>query len=467
MKTGSLRRYRISAATLAIGLFLIPAVAFAAEGPTPESNAAAINTAWTLLAAFLVFIMQAGFAMVETGFTRAKNAANICLKNVVDFVVGSLGFWAIGFGIMFGVSAGGWIGTNNFFTDISASYEGLGIPILAFFLFQGVFAATAATIISGAIAERAKFFSYMIFSTILTALIYPVAGHWIWNGEGWLAKLGFLDFAGSTVVHSIGGWSALVGIALIGARLGKYGKDGSVNPIPGHSMPLATLGTFILWFGWFGFNPGSTLSATDPNIARIAVNTNLAAAAGAVVALLWSAMRTGKPSVDMTLNGALAGLVGITAPCAFVAPWAAVVIGAVSGILVYYSVLFIDRVLKLDDAVGAVSVHLTCGVWGTLAVGLFHETNGLLLGGGGQQLLTQVIGVVAVGVWTVVTSLIVWGILKAIMGIRVSPEEEVRGLDLEDHGTVAYPDFQATEATLRAQAAGYGTAGGIPQNLIR
>ena len=312
---------------------------------------------WTLIAAVFVFFMQAGFAMVEAGFTRAKNAVNIMMKNLMDFSMGSIGFWAIGFGLMFGVSKTGWFGTSGFFLS---DFTPDGDPwVLAFWMFQVVFAATAATIVSGAMAERTKFVGYLCYSLIVSALIYPTFGSWAWgslfNGSGWLEGLGFIDFAGSTVVHSVGGWAALAGAIVLGPRLGKYTKSGAVRPILGHNITLAALGVFILWLGWFGFNPGSTTTA-DKSIAMIFVNTNLAAATGAIFAMLVSWIKFGKPEVGMSLNGALAGLVGITAGCANVSPSSAIIIGAVAGVLVVFSVLFFDKI-KVDDPVGAISVH--------------------------------------------------------------------------------------------------------------
>jgi Amt family ammonium transporter len=348
------------------------------EAPTALSNKAAIelvqdhaNYMWTLIAAALVFFMQAGFAMVEAGFTRAKNAVNIMMKNLVDFSMGSIVFWALGFGLMFGASSTGWFGTSGFFlSDFSPD----GDPwVLAFWMFQVVFAATAATIVSGAMAERTKFSGYLIYTVFISGLIYPVFGSWAWgsllNGGGWLEGLGFIDFAGSTVVHSVGGWAAPAGAMVLGPRMGKYLKNGQVKPILGHNIPLAALGVFILWLGWFGFNPGSTTTA-DKSIAMIFVNTNLAAAAGALTAMITSWMKFGKPEVGMSLNGALAGLVAITAGCANVTPNSAIVIGLVAGVIVVMSVLFFDRI-RIDDPVGAISVHGVIGAWGTLAAGLF------------------------------------------------------------------------------------------------
>jgi Amt family ammonium transporter len=411
--------------------------------PTALSNKEAIdlvqthaNYLWTLIAAALVFFMQAGFAMVEAGFTRAKNAINIMMKNLMDFSIGSLAFWAVGFGLMFGASKTGWFGASGFFlSDFSLD----GDPwVLAFWMFQVVFCATAATIVSGGMAERTKFSGYIIYSIILSAVIYPVFGSWAWgslfNGSGWLEGLGFIDFAGSTVVHSVGGWAALAGAIVLGPRLGKYGKDGSVRPILGHNLPLAALGVFILWLGWFGFNPGSTTTA-DTSIAMIFVNTNLAAAAGAVAAMVSSWIKFGKPEVGMSLNGALAGLVGITAGCANVTPGSAIIIGLVAGVLVLISVLFFDKI-KVDDPVGAISVHGVCGAWGTLAAGLF-DIAGFSL----ATLGVQLIGIVACFIWTFGTAFIMFKVVSGTIGLRVSPEEELEGLDHTEHGGIAYPDF--------------------------
>ncbi|TGE35685.1 ammonium transporter [Desulfosporosinus fructosivorans] len=418
----------------------IPAVALA-DGPTVESNAVAIDTIWVLITGFLVFFMQAGFAMVETGFTRAKNAGNIIMKNLMDFAVGSLIYWVLGFAIMFGVDYAGLFGTTGFGTSGNFDHLGLSIPIWAFLLFQTVFAATAATIVSGAMAERTKFISYIIYSIVISALIYPVVGHWIWGG-GWLQQRGMIDFAGSTVVHSVGGWAALIGALLIGPRLGKYSKDGKASAIPGHNITLGALGVFILWFGWFGFNPGSTLSGTSPDIAKIAVNTNLAAAAGATMTMFFTWMKYKKPDVSLTLNGALAGLVAITAGCNAVSAAGSAAIGALAGILVVLSVSFIDNVLRIDDPVGAISVHGVCGAFGTAMVGFFAVDGGVLYGGGISLLITQLIGIAAVFVWTAGTALILFGIIKATIGLRVSAEEEIIGLDIGEHGMEAYAGFE-------------------------
>ena len=419
--------------------------ALAGDPPAdPEANKTAIalvqthaDFVWTLVAAALVFFMQAGFAMVEAGFTRAKNAVNILMKNLMDFSVGSLGFWALGFGLMFGVSSTGWFGTSGFFLS---DWKPGGDPwVLAFWMFQVVFCATAATIVSGAMAERTRFSAYLIYSVLVSALIYPIFGSWAWggllNGGGWLEKLGFIDFAGSTVVHSVGAWIGLAGAIVLGPRLGKYGPDGRARAIPGHNLPLGALGVFILWLGWFGFNPGST-TAANKEISWIFVNTNLAAAAGCVTAMITSWVKFGKPEISMTLNGALAGLVAITAPCYNVTPLSAVIIGAVAGVLVVFSVLFFEKI-KVDDPVGAVSVHGVNGAWGTLAAGLFN-IEGVTL----QIIGVQVLGIVVCFVWAFGLGFIMFKLIDKTIGLRVSAEEEVEGLDSSEHGGNAYPDFQ-------------------------
>jgi Amt family ammonium transporter len=406
---------------------------------------------WTCIAAFLVFFMQAGFALVEAGFTRAKNCVNIIMKNLLDFSVGSIAYWMVGFGLMFGVTTTGWYGTTDFFVDglvdgKTSNWE------YTFLIFQTVFAATAATIVSGAMAERTKFTSYLVYSVIITAIVYPVSGSWIWGnfyhldahgGGGWLQNKGFVDFAGSTAVHSVGGWAALAGAIVIGARVGKFHKDGSVTPIMGHSLPLAALGVFILWLGWFGFNPGSTTSMAGGNFARIAVITNLSAVAGVLTAMSTSWILFKKPDASFALNGALAGLVSITAGCNDVGPVSALVIGSIGGVLCVLSVLMFDR-LRIDDPVGAISVHGVCGAWGTLAVGLFAEAiyannSGLFFSGETKLLWAQLTGIVAIMVWAFGTSLLVFLALKYTIGLRVPEEEEIAGLDTTEHGMVAYP----------------------------
>ena len=432
-----------------LGILLASSTAlFAEEAAAAAPAIQPINVVWTLVAAFLVFFMQAGFAMVEIGLTRAKNASNILMKNLMDFVMGSLVFFFFGFAFMFGDDVAGFLGFSKFFLSNASTSSPAGLWEFTFWLFQCVFAATAATIVSGAMAERTKFISYLIYSAVISAVIYPISGHWIWGG-GWLSKLGFIDFAGSTVVHSVGGWSAMIGAMLLGPRIGKYGADGKPKAIPGHNIPLVGLGVFILWFGWFGFNPGSTLSGENFSIGFIAVNTNLAAAAGAFVSMVTIWLKNGKPDVSMSLNGALAGLVAITAGCAAVSPVSAIIIGAVAGLVVVLSVELFDYVFKIDDPVGAISVHGVCGSLGTLLVGLFAEAkyagegiNGLFYGGGLKLLGTQALGVVSVFGWVVVTMLIVFGLIKATVGLRVTREEELKGLDIDEHGMEAYSGFQ-------------------------
>jgi Amt family ammonium transporter len=412
----------------------------------------ALDTLWVVITACLVFFMNAGFAMLETGLCQAKNAVNILAKNFIVFAVSSLAFWVVGFALMFGDGTP-LIGLKGFFLTgadnspaMGEAYQGVftslnwtGVPLAAKFFFQLVFAGTAATIVSGAVAERIKFLSFILFSFFLVAFIYPVGGHWAWGG-GFLGAAGFKDFAGSTVVHSIGGWAALTGVLILGPRRGKYGADGKVQPIPGHNMSLATLGTLILWLGWFGFNPGSTMAADFGAIATVALNTNMAAAAGCLAATAVAWIVLGKPDLSMILNGTLAGLVAITAPCAFVGTASSVIIGTIAGVLVVFAVLFFDKV-KVDDPVGALSVHLVNGAFGTLAVGLFATEGGLFTGGGIALTLTQIKGILAVGAFTAAASALVWYGLKATVGIRVSAEEEREGLDTGEHGMEAYPGF--------------------------
>ncbi|MFP4375678.1 MAG: ammonium transporter [Spirochaetales bacterium] len=411
-----------------------------AQELTMADVSAAFDMIWLVVAAALVFFMQAGFAMVETGLTRAKNAGNIIMKNLMDFSVGAIAYWAIGWALMYGETVGGFIGGSQFFLEgaDSATYRD--------WFFQVVFAATAATIVSGAMAERTKFTGYLVYSVFVSALIYPVSGHWIWSGVGWLGNMGFHDFAGSTVVHSVGAWAAMVGAIVLGARRGKYVKVNGqvkVKAIPGHNMPLAALGVFILWFGWYGFNAGSTLSGTDSDIAWVATTTTLAAGAGAIAAMFTSWIWFGKPDPSFSLNGALAGLVGITAGTWVINPLGSIIVGAIAGVLVVLSVEFFDKVLHIDDPVGAVSVHGICGAWGTLAVGIFGDLekigSGLARGG---QIGVQALGIVAVFAWVVVTAFILFGILKAVGALRVSEKEELEGLDLSEHGSESYSGFQ-------------------------
>ena len=399
-----------------------------------------MNILWVLIAAILVFFMQLGFMLVEIGFTRSKNAVNIMMKNVMDFAVGSVAFFVLGFGLMWGLDQWGFCGSHHFLPstkDIMEVNPDLG---WAFFIFQTVFCATAATIVSGAMAERTKFTSYLVYSLAISALIYPIFGSWTWGG-GWLAKLGFHDFAGSTIVHSIGGWLALAGALILGPRIGKYGAGGKVNAIPGHHIPMGALGVLFLWFGWFGFNPGSTC-AVVPAIGYIAVTTNLAAAAGALVAMGFAWIIFGKSDATMVLNGILAGLVAVTAGCDVVSPLGALLIGAIAGILVILSILFIDRVLKIDDPVGAVSVHGVCGCFGTICVGLFAaDGSGLFYGGGTKLLYTQLEGALVAFTWAFGLGILLFLGIKYSIGLRVSRHEELRGLDIEEHGMEAYPNF--------------------------
>ncbi len=424
--------------------------AFAAETEfLPQSVG---NTMWTIVGGMLVMFMQPGFALVECGLTRAKNAANIVMKNYVDFAVGSIIFLAIGFGMMFGESASGLIGTSLFgLAGVDPATPG-GQWTFTFWFFQSVFCATAATIVSGAVAERMRFGSYLLASALISACIYPVSGHWAWNGlyglsEGWLESLGFIDFAGSTVVHSVGGWIGLAGAIVLGPRLGKYGPDGSVHAIPGHNLPLAALGVFILWFAWYGFNCGSTTTA-DGTLGIIATNTSLASCAGYLGALIAIWLKAGSPDPSMSFNGVLAGLVGITAGCFEVSPLGAVCIGLLSGALVVFAVVFIDQVLKIDDPVGAVSVHGVCGAFGTLMVAFFaapgygSDAAGLFYGGGFSLLMPQLAGVLAVGLWAFAGGLAVFMLVKAVCGVRVSAAAEIKGLDMAEHGAEAYSDFQ-------------------------
>ncbi|UJX42610.1 ammonium transporter [Desulfovibrio sp. JY] len=436
-------------AIAALAVLALPALALAQEEAAKPEFLSIMNgnTMWTLVAATLVMFMQAGFAMVETGLTRAKNAGNILMKNMFDFAAGSIAFFLIGYALMFGDDIGGFLGFSNFGLSHANTASADGLWNYTYWFFQCVFAATAVTIVSGAIAERTKFMAYLFVSVVVTALIYPISGHWIWGG-GWLSKFDapMIDFAGSTVVHSVGGWIALAGAMLMGPRIGKYTADGVSRAIQGHNLPLVALGVFILWFGWFGFNPGSTTAATG-NIGLIAVTTNLAACAAALTAMMTSWIRYGKPDVSMSLNGVLAGLVAITAGCANVSPMGAIIIGLCAGILVVLSVEFIDKVLKIDDPVGAISVHGVCGAFGTLMVGLlaspdFGGVAGLLYGGGMAQFITQVIGVGAVFIWAFGTGFITFSLLKATIGIRVTEEEELKGLDITEHGSEAYSGFQ-------------------------
>ncbi|MFC1708765.1 ammonium transporter [Candidatus Omnitrophota bacterium] len=433
--------YRLLGIAVFMGFF--PGTVFAEE-PSLASVAIGLDTVWVLIAAFLVFFMQAGFGMVEAGFIRAKNTCNILTKNFLDFCMASLGFFIFGYAIMFG-SGNDFMGLKGWF--LMGAESGAGVPLFAFWLFQAAFCGAAATIVAGGMAERMKFPAYLIYSFLISALIYPLVGHWIWGG-GWLAKLGFADFAGSTVVHAVGGFAALIGTILLKPRIGKYKPDGSANAIAGHSIPLASLGVFILWFGWFGFNPGSTLSVGNGDlIARVAINTNLAAAIGGITAMITVWKMFGKPDLSMAMNGALAGLVAITASCAFVEPWAAIVIGAIGGVIVVLGVVLLDK-LKIDDPVGAVPVHGLNGVWGTLAIGLFGQkalglaNDGLFYGGGFTQLGIQLLGVFSVVVFILIAMGGLFKLIDSTIGLRVTRDEELRGLDIGEHGMESYAGFQ-------------------------
>jgi len=421
----------------------------------------AVDTIWVLVTAMLVFWMNAGFGMVEAGFARGKNCVNILSKNFIVFAISSIAFYLLGWGIMFGDGTpfmglkGLWMvsgadnspATGDAYSGVYSAINWATVPIWAKFFFQLVFAGTAATIVSGVVAERIKYISFIVFSFILVGVIYPIVGHWIWGG-GWLASKGMWDFAGSTVVHSVGGWAALAGVIVLGPRFGKYGKDGQIHPIPGHNISIATLGVFILWLGWFGFNPGSTMAASVNDIARICVTTNTAAAGAILSATVVSWVFLGKPDIGMTLNGCLAGLVAITAPCAFVSVFSSLSIGLCAGIIVVFSVIFFDR-MQIDDPVGALSVHLVNGIFGTLCVGLFAEDaimsgttgNGLFFGGGMTLFMAQLTGVITAGAFVFFISLVAWFMIKVLLGIRVSLHEEIQGLDLGEHGNSAYPEF--------------------------
>lgn len=434
-----------------------------------------VNTIWVLLGAALVFFMQAGFAMVETGFTRAKNAGNIIMKNLMDFCLGTPIFWILGFGLMFG--AGSFIGGYHGIASEANYGNGMlpdGVPFFAFFIFQTVFCATAATIVSGAMAERTKFAAYLVYSAVISAIVYPIEAHWIWGG-GWLSEMGFHDFAGSTAVHMTGGVAALVGAAILGPRIGKYGKDGKPKAIPGHSLTLGALGCFILWFCWFGFNGASTVSMEGDSIAlagKVFVNTNLAAAIATCVTMAFTWIKYGKPDVSMSLNGSLAGLVAITAGCDAVSPIGAAIIGAVAGILIVLGVEFIDKVLKIDDPVGAVGVHCVNGAFGTLAVGLLADGSttdkGLFYGGGLKLLGTQALGVVCVAAWVAVTMIVTFTVIKKTMGLRASAEEEILGMDATEHNLPSsYADFMPSAASIKeiqkqGAKAGVDVTGSVP-----
>lgn len=423
-----------------------------------------IDTMWVMVAGMLVFFMNAGFCMLEAGMCRQKNAVNVLSKNLIVFALSTIAFWAIGFGLMFsngnniiGTSGGFFLAGADNSPAMGESYQGIfsalnwtGVPLGAKFFFQLVFAGTAATIVSGAVAERIKFLDFLIFSILLVGLAYPITGHWVWGG-GILADAGFYDFAGSTVVHAVGGWAALMGAAFLGPRLGKYNADGSANALPAHNMGIATLGALILWLGWFGFNPGSTMGVGNGSlIAHVALTTNTGAAFGTLAATVTAWVVLGKPDLSMIINGLLAGLVAVTASCAFISVPSAAIIGAIAGVGVVFAVGFFDK-LNIDDPVGAIPVHLVNGVWGTLALGLFSQGGefgaapapaaGLLFGGGFNQLWAQFLGTITVGGMTVLLSSIFWLILKSTMGIRVKAEEEFEGLDISEHGMEAYAGF--------------------------
>lgn len=411
-----------------------------------------INTLWVLIAAALVFFMQAGFAMAETGFTRSKNAGNIIMKNLMDFSIGTPLYWLVGFGIMFGTQSALFGGIDLFSSNDYSSVLPEGVSFFSYFIFQTVFCATAATIVSGAMAERTKFSAYCIYSALISLIIYPIEGHWIWGG-GWLSALGFHDFAGSTAVHMVGGVCALVGAAMLGPRIGKYGKDGKPRAIPGHSLTLAALGVFILWFCWFGFNGGSTVSMTAGSAelaGKVFFNTNLAAAVATVAVMLITWIHYGKPDVSMTLNGSLAGLVAITAGCDVVEPWAAAVIGLIAGFAVVFGIEFVDKVLKVDDPVGAFGVHGVSGALGTLLTAVFASEASLagMEMSRLQFLGVQAIGVVSVAAWAACSIALVFFVIKKTVGLRVSREDELSGLDLSEHGLVnAYADFMPAMTT--------------------
>lgn len=452
----------IPLAAIIVGVWGLSASAQDSE-LTADGVKVLLDTIWVVVAAILVIFMNAGFGMLETGLCRQKNAVNILTKNLIVFALATVAFWAVGFALMFG-DGNGFIGTQGFFLlgadnspAVGDDYQGIfgsmnwaSVPLAAKFLFQVAFAGTAATIVSGAVAERIKLADFLIFSLLLVGFSYSITGHWVWGG-GWLAGAGFWDFAGSTVVHSVGGWAALMGAAFLGARIGKY-EDGQPRAIPGHNLSIATLGCLILWIGWFGFNPGSTMAA-DLSIAHIALTTNLAAATGGIGATFTAWLLLGKPDLSMVINGILAGLVAVTAPCAWVGNFSAAIIGLIGGILVVLAVGFFDNI-QIDDPVGAISVHLVNGIWGTLAVGLFANPEGvgyvageggplagLFFGGGFTQVGAQLLGILSVGGMTVLLSSIFWLVLKATLGIRVSPEEELEGLDISEHGMEAYHGF--------------------------
>lgn len=402
-----------------------------------QNLATGIDTLWVILCAALVFFMEGGFAFLEAGFISAKNSINIVMKVFTDCTAGMLSYWAIGFAVMYGLDKAGIIGLSGFFTTGDFLHLKLKIPVYAYWIFQAAFAIAMASIVSGAVAERMKFGPYIFYTILAAGIIYPIAGHWVWGVDGWLGKLGMMDFAGSSVVHALGGWSALAAVIVLGPRQHKYNADGSSNLIAPHNLHLAFLGTFILWFGWFGFNCGSTLSGLDVNIARVAMTTNLAAAAGGLMATLVTMWKFGKADPSMAMNGALAGLAAVTGGAAFISPASAVLIGLVAGVLVVFAVYFFDR-HHADDPVGAIAVHGVNGIWGILAVGLFAQKGGLFCGGGWALLGVQLLGVLCVSIWGFVATYIVFTLLKKTMGIRASAQQEVDGMDVSEHDISAY-----------------------------
>ena len=441
----------LGVAAVVISLAASPASAADGDASIVETLSG-LDTMWVLIAAFMVFFMQAGFGMVEAGFIRAKNACNILTKNFLDYCTASIMFFLVGYAFMFG-AGNGFIGMSGFgLVDVATENGGAlaapSVSVWAFWLFQAAFCGAAATIVAGAMAERMRFPAYLMYTIVISAVVYPIIGHWVWGG-GWLSELGFADFAGSTVVHATGGWAAFIGAVLLGPRIGKYNGNGKVKAIAGHSIPLAALGVFILWFGWFGFNPGSTLGVEGQEslIGLVAINTNLAAATGAITAMIMVWMLYGKPDLSMTMNGALAGLVAITAPCAFVDPWAAIAIGGIGGVIVVFGVSLLDKI-RVDDPVGAVPVHGMNGIWGTLAVGIFGKESlglagdGLIYGGGLGQLGVQALGTFVCAGFALVAMGLVFFLIKSTVGLRVSREEELRGLDIGEHGMESYAGFQ-------------------------
>ncbi len=412
---------------------LMPSAAFAgAVGGAvahPTESTIAINSVWVVLAGALVFLMQAGFAMLETGMSRSKNAVNIMMKNYMDLCVGSVLFWLVGYGLMFGFNPTGWLGTDHFAPSYGEDWK------FTLLFFHIMFASTAATIVSGAMAERTNYLSYLFGAIGITAIIYPVLGSWIWNSNGWLKQMGFIDFAGSTVVHSLGGWCALAGVILLGPRLGRFSETGTIHNIPGHNVGMLGLGGFILWFGWFGFNAGSTLEAST-NIGLIALNTQLSGAMGAISALLISVVLRKPILISSTVNGSIAGLVAITAGCATMDASYAALTGFIGGIISVLGVQLLEKV-RIDDVVGAISVHGFAGVWGTLAAGIFLKGNMF----NGDQIIVQLIGISATFIWVFFAALIMYGLIKITFGLRVSTMHEQRGLDITEHGEIAYPEF--------------------------